>query len=201
MKSGSLLAILVVHLGIVGSAGCAGPVLTRYYALADEAQVTERTAVTKPRYRIAIGPATVPEAVDRRQMVLHIGSGQYVISDASAWLTPLKDDIPRVVADEVARLLPSAQVAAYMQHSGQDAYFRVTIDVIRFESTPGESITLDVAWDVRDHSGSVLREASGSYVVPVDAAGIPAVVAAHRKALVAVAREIVHSLEKLNATD
>ena len=199
MKPTRLFAIVATCIAIVG--GCAGPIQTRYYALADETPGAVKTTASESRQRLAIGPVTLPEAVDRRQMVLRTAPDVYVISDANAWLSPLKSDLPRVIADEVARQMPSAQVAAYTQHSGQDADFRVVIDVTRFESAPGESISLDATWAVRDRSGSVLRESSGAYIVPVDAAGIPAVIAAHRTALAALGREIAQWLEKFSATD
>ena len=201
MKPGSLFATLAACIGIAGSVGCAGPIQTRYYALADETPASVTTTVAESRYRVAIGPVTLPEAVDRRQMVLRTGTDQYVISDANAWVAPLKSDIPRVVADVAALILPSAQVVAYTQHAGQDADFRVTIDVIRFESTPGESVAFEATWRVGDRTGKLLRESSESYVVPVDAAGIPAVIAAHRKALAALGREIAQALKVLAAAN
>ena len=139
----------------------------------------------------------MPEALDRPQIVLRVAPNRHAISDAEHWSEPLKREIPRVIAEEVGQWLSSARVAAHMQQSGQGADFRVLIDVLRFESVPGESITLDAAWSVRSRAGARLREARSVFVERVHAPGVAPLVAAHQEALAALGRKIAEAVDTL----
>ena len=91
----------------------------------------------------------------------------------------------------------SARVAAHMQQSGRGADFRVLIDVLRFDSAPGFSATLEAVWSVRSSAGARLREARSVFVEPVILPGVDPLVHAHGKALAALAREIAEAVAAL----
>ena len=80
---------------------------------------------------------------------------------------------------------------------GQDADYRVSIDVLRFDSAPGFSATLEAVWSVRSSAGARLREARSVFVEPVILPGVDPLVHAHGKALAALAREIAEAVAAL----
>ncbi len=189
-------AAIIVWLVVL--AGCAAPAQqTRYYTLSDETATLANPAGPSARYRIAIGPATVPEVLDRLQIVLRLSPNRLVISDKQLWSSALKREIPRVIAREIAQQLPAAQVAAYQQYSGQNATYRVPIDVVRFESVEGKSITLTAEWSVLSRSGELLREARSEYTEAVESPGMVPLIVAHRKALAALSQEIALAVDAL----
>jgi uncharacterized lipoprotein YmbA len=193
-------ALMIMVLTLATCVACTSPpIKTRYFSLVEGKPIPEQAAGSVAGSRVSLGPAAVPEAVDRRQMVLRIAPDQNEISDAYGWTSPLKNEIPRAVADEIAARLPAARVAVYPLHSGQDGDYRLDLNVVRFESTPNASVNLEVAWRVRSAAGEPLRASSGSYVVPVTAPGIEAVVSAHRKALAMLGNEIAAALGELMA--
>jgi hypothetical protein len=145
----TLRGLLAVSL--LALAACATPVQTRYYTLSGGAPPPAQAA---PAYRVAIGPVTVPEALDRMQIVLRVAPNQYAISDGERWSEPLKRGIPRVIAEQLGQRLPAARIAVHLQYAAQDADYRVLIDVLRFESVPGEGVTLEAAWTVRSRAGA-----------------------------------------------
>lgn len=194
-RNGARIAAIAVAL--LALAACATPLKTRYYTLFGLAQAPVAAASAAAQYRVAIGPVSVPEALDRLQVVLRVAPNRYAISDSERWSEPLKREIPRVLAQEVGRRLPAAHVAANFQYGGQDADYRVWMDLLRFESAPGESITLEAAWSLRNRAGERLREGRFVLVEGVDAAGISPLVAAHGKALSALAREIAATVAAL----
>jgi len=179
-------------------AGCATAIKTHYHTLsvapavpAEAAEAAVGPAANRvAAYRVAIGPASVPDALDRPQIVLSSQPGRLEFSDAENWSAPLKREIPRVLAEVVGQRLPAAHVKAYSQYGGQDADFGVLIDVLRFESRPGDSITLKVAWAVRGRDGARLHEARSVKVEKVSSPGVAPLVAAHQNALAALGREI-----------
>lgn len=192
-----LRTVLIIALLLV-LAACATPVKTRYYTLSAGSSPPAAAEVSGvPGYRVAIGPVTVPDALDRQQIVLRVAPNRYAILDAERWTEPLKSEIPRVLAEEVGKRLPAARVAAQLQYGGQGADYRVLIDVLRFESVPGESITLEAAWSVQNRAGERLREAHSIFVEQVKAPGVAPLVNAHVKALDALGREIAEALDFL----
>lgn len=190
MRRGALILALMML------AGCAAPVKTRYYSLSDSPPPV-KNANEAPDYRVAIGPVTMPETLDRPQIVLRVAPNRYAISDTDNWSEPLKREIPRVLAEDIGQRLPAARVAAQQQHAGQNADYRVLIDVARFESVPGVSITLEAEWVVRNRAGERLRESRSVIVGPVNAPGIAPLVAAHRAALATLGREIAAAVAAL----
>ncbi|MBU0750867.1 MAG: PqiC family protein [Gammaproteobacteria bacterium] len=185
---------LVLSLALL--AGCETPAKTRYYTLSGGAAALS-TQAAKSDYRVAIGPVTVPEALDRLQIVLRVAPNRYEISDTDGWSAPLKREIPRVVAEVVAQRLPAAHVAAHLQHGGQGADYQVLIDVVRLESIPNDSTVLEATWSVTSSTGKRLREAPFSTAVTVTAPGVEPLVAAHRQALVSLGSEIARALDSL----
>lgn len=190
--------MLVIALAAL--AACATPVAMRYYTLSGGSPPPASAPSLAPEYRVVIGPVTVPEALDRLQIVLRVGPNRYAISDAERWSGYLKREIPRVIADYVGQRLPAARVAAHLQDGAQDADYRVLIDVLRFESVPQESITLEATWSVRSRGGERLYEARSVFVEPVKDPGIAPLVAAHEKALAALGREIAATVQAIART-
>ncbi|BAN36245.1 hypothetical protein SCD_n02437 [Sulfuricella denitrificans skB26] len=193
MKLGAVLAASL----LLTLAACATPAKTRYYTLSGVSPPSATEVTGVPDYRVAIGPVTVPDALDRQQIVLRVAPNRNAILDDERWSEPLKREIPRVLAEEVGQRLPAARVAVYLQYGGQGADYRVLIDVLSFESVPGESITLEAAWSVRNRAGERLREAHSVFVERVNAPGVTPLVSAHAKALDALGREIAEVLDSL----
>lgn len=190
--------LTAVIVSVLALAGCAKPAQqTRYYTLSDEEASLANPAALAESYRIAIGPATVPDALDRLQIVLRVPPNRLVISDQQLWSDALKREIPRVIAHEVAQQLPAARVAVHQQYSGQNAKYRVPIDVIRFESVEAKSITLTAEWRVLSRSGDILHEARSAYTEVVDSPGMVPLITAHRKALAALSHEIARAVDAL----
>lgn len=194
MRTRDLLLISLFAL-----AGCATLDKSRYHTLSSHlgAPVQSRSVAAVATYRVAIGPATVPEALDRQQMVLDVAPGRHAILDTENWSAPLKREIPRMIAEVVGSKLAEARVTAYSQHGGQDADFKVLIDVQRFESVPSSSVTVEALWSVRDGSGKRLREVRSVLVERVGAPGIAPLVEAHGKVLAALGGEIAEAVATL----
>ncbi len=91
-------------------AGCGSSPTANFYTLSAGAAPAPPTATT---YRIAVGPVTVPEVVDRPQIVVRVGANRVTIAELHRWAEPLKSEIPRVIAENLAQLLGTKQVSAY----------------------------------------------------------------------------------------
>ena len=174
-------------------AGCGSPLKERFYVLS--ANPMPAPAPGGLSYRVAVGPVTVPAAVDRPQIVLRVNANRVALQEQSRWAEPLKESIPRVVASNLAVLLGDAQVAADAQDAAVPADCRVTIDIQRFDSVLGEAATLEVLWRVIVSSGTAT---DGRFLIrePAGGQGYDALAAAHSRALAALSQDIAAEIRK-----
>lgn len=185
---------LLLVISLVTLAACASPSRTQYYTLSDRGPGPDKTADSTAAYQVSIGPVSVPETLDRSQLVLRVAPNRYLISDSDHWLAPLKYEIPRVLVQEIGQGLPHARVAERM---GQGADYRVSLDVLRFESVPGESVAFEATWNVRNRAGIGLRKGHFFFEAPVKTPGVSPLVSAHAKALAELGREIAEAVDAL----
>ncbi|MCK7497933.1 MAG: PqiC family protein [Comamonadaceae bacterium] len=92
----------------------------RFYTLSAVPAAALGTAASAAAgYGVAVGPITVPEAVDRPQIVLRLSPSQVEISELHRWAAPLNSEIPaRSSPKHLTRLLDSARVWAYPGAAG-----------------------------------------------------------------------------------
>ena len=221
---GSVAYALAVA-GIV-VAGCAfnSPQET-FYTLdaASAATATAPSGAAASTLVVFVAPARVPELVERPQMVISIGAAQVVPLEQQRWAEPLRAQIARVVALDLAQVLQSSRVSTnedVLDGADPSKGYRVTLDVQRFETRPGEAAAMEVAWTVRrapsgvGGGGGVSGVASPSVVAVTDVVasgrervrepatepGYDGVVRAHNRALASVGRTIAAALRAAAGT-
>jgi uncharacterized lipoprotein YmbA len=192
---------VVVVLAVAMLAGCGTSPKASYYTLTRDPlpKPAMTTAATAAPYTIAIAPVTVPDVVDRPQFVTRAGLNQVTINEFARWGEPLKGEIARVMAADLAQELDGAFVSIYPQSAGGNADVRLQLDVRRFDSALGESATVEVAWTIRPLKGAAVNGRSFVRETPAGA-GYDALVAAHSRALAGVSRDIATAVKTLRST-
>lgn len=163
---------------VVAGAGCASP-RSSFYTL----NSTGKPATSGADYSVSVGPVSVPAAVDRPQIVVRLAPNQVAIDEFHRWASPLPDAIARVVAENLAAMLGTPHVTVFSRPSASGARYRVLIDVLRFESAPGEAATLDAVWTVRSTKDGTTRSGRTTVREPVPDRGYATLAAAHSRAL------------------
>lgn len=183
-------------LSLLGACGTAPA--EHFYALTAEAPglrtAAGAAANASSDISVAVGPVTLPEIVDRPQLVVQLGGNRVAILEQQRWAEPLEQEIPRVVALNLAQQLGTAKVFTDPRAGGADAAFRVALDVQRFESILGEAVNIEVLWTVRKSAGGAPVAGRSVAKEPMAASGYDAIVAAHSRALAAVSREIAAAI-------
>jgi uncharacterized protein len=105
-----------------------------------------------PRYTIGVSPARLPKYLDRPQIMTRKGPNELRLSEVDEWAEPLGENLSRVVAQDLKTLVCGRVVSLAGAGPG-DADYRVAIDVITFDGTPGGEVTLDAQWTVYGRSG------------------------------------------------
>jgi uncharacterized protein len=176
----SLIAVAALALA-ANLVACVRTAEVRYYTLSAEAP--GRPARGEPaQYTVRVDPASVPEMLDRPELVLRVSATELAIDDSHRWAEPLRTGIARAVASDLARELDGALVVLADEGAARESTdVEVTIDVQRLDAKLGESVAIDVAWVARwtsagtVHTGRSVARApaavSGSYDALVVACG------------------------------
>ena len=186
-----LVRAAVIALAILASA-CGRSPRVSFYTLSPGAQA-EALVPGQAAPSVAVGPVTLPEVVDRPQLVVRVSENRVGILEAHRWAEPLKSEIPRLIAQNLGRQLGSSRVTSYGQNAGADAEYRVLVDVVRMESVPGEGVTVQANWTVR-RTGSARRSGQSLVQEKATGAGYEALVAACSRAFVGVSGDIAKAI-------
>ena len=136
----------------------------------------------------------MPEVVDQPQLVVQVAANQVAIYEFHRWASPLKSEIARVIAANLAQELGTARVWCYAQATLPNPDYQVLVDVQRFDSALGDAVTIDALWTVRRAAGGAPKTGRSSVREPVSGAGFDALVAAHSRALAQVSRDIAGAI-------
>lgn len=185
-----------VAVAVLVLAGCASSPPVHYYTFVAE-QSAEKAEVSSGPYAVAVGPVTVPNAVDRPQIVIQVAPNRVVLLDDHRWAEPLNSAIPRAIASDLGQLLGVSTVM-FPQDSQTDVKYRVAIDIRNFVSIPGEAATVEASWTVFGPHDAVKR---GQLLArePVKESGYDALAAAHGRALMRVSREVAETIRSEEA--
>jgi uncharacterized protein len=179
----------------VFTAGCASN-STQLYTLSPMAKpASEKSILT-----ITVGPVSLPATVDRPQLVLSIGPNQIAVDEFNRWASPLKNDIPRIVAENLSLLLGSPYVSVFPQSVSVSPSYRVTIDVMRFESVPGETANLTAIWSIRSTADGLVQGGGATLAEPVRGNTYAALIAAHSRMMGVMSGDIAASIRRLADT-
>lgn len=170
---------------------CSGtPVRESFYTLSSPAANAATPQSDKPA--IFVGPVSVPEAVDRTQMVLRTGANEVEISEEYRWAEPLKNAIPRVVGETLSRELGTSRVLTSRSAAALPVDYRVAIEVQRFDSSVQEGATVDALWTITRADGT--RRSGRTRVTEPAGGNAASLAAAHGRALDRVGRDIAAAI-------
>lgn len=194
------VASLAFGLTLLGASGCGllrGPSdhPTNFYVL---------TAVSQPgevapgrRLTLGLGPLTLPQYLDRPEMVTRVEPNQLSFDEFNRWAEPLKDNFVRVLAHDLDVLVGFERVVFYPWYESTQMDYAVSVVVLRFETQPDGDALLDARWGIGDGHGHVFVDRAAHFSRP---AGSPAKAAAALSNLVGdLARDIASALRERDA--
>jgi uncharacterized lipoprotein YmbA len=175
--------------------GCASDPATRYYVLAP----TVPASAAKPAaVSVVIKDVRLPQYLERPQIVTRGGDYRLVLADYELWAGDLRQDMTRVLAENLARLLESDRVLAAPHTFKLQPDVRVEVEVLRFERDPGGKVELAARWWLTRGSDATLLAGKDALIAGTPlAAGAPfeAVVASMSAVYGELAREIARSIQ------
>jgi uncharacterized protein len=190
---GRLAALAIVCMLAALAAGCASSP-SRFYTLS----ATATPSAASSKLSVAVGPVSVPAAVDRPQIVVSTSANQVTLDDFNRWASPLQDNLARVVAENLVALLGTPRVTLFPQALNANVDYRIQIEIRNFESAPGKSASLDAVWTVRRTKDGKTETGRTSAREKVDDNGYDALAAAHSRGVARLSQDIADAVRTLD---
>jgi len=185
---------LVLHCAVLAAlSGCAGSPRINFYTL-DAPPYPETQGAAASRLEILLGPVSLPEMVDRPQLVVRSGDNRVEVVDTSRWAQPLKSELARALAANLARDLGTLRVFLAGQGMTGEPDLRVSVDILRFESRPAAEATIEARWTIYRKGGTTPHPGRSLIRETVRGEGHELLVAAHGRALARISREIAEAI-------
>jgi hypothetical protein len=173
--------------------GCASPP-SHFYTLS----TAGAPAAAASSISLAVGPVSIPTEVNRPQIVARAGPNQVRVDEFNLWAAPLQNAITSVLAGNLVSMLGTPHVTLFPQTLSRDVDYRVALEVQGFESTPGESASLDAVWTLRRMQDGKTVSGRTTLREPAKEKGYDALAAAHSRALARVSRDIADAVRTLH---
>jgi uncharacterized lipoprotein YmbA len=177
------------------AAGCRISPNARFYTLTSLAS----PSAPPSSLFVVVGPVSVPGTVDRSEMVVSAGANEVRVDELHRWASPLQDNLSRVVAQNLATTLGTPRVVLSGDATHADPEYRVAIEVLGFESSPGRYARLDAVWTVREGSDGPAQTGRTTVQENVANATYEALAAAHSRAVAQMTRAIAGAIQATEA--
>ena len=128
----ALVALALGALALVVT-GCAATPSSQFYTLS----AVPGPAAPSSDLSVAVGPIAIPASVDRPQIVVTVSPNQVRLDEFNRWVSPLQNNIARVVAENLVAMLGTPRVTLSPQLLAADVDYRVGIEVQTLRVGPG----------------------------------------------------------------
>jgi len=178
-------------------AGCGSTPPTAFYTLSPlSASSQTAQAHASDDSAIGVGPITIPEFLDRPQIVTRTSANRLDVDEFHRWGGSLQEDFARVLVENLSRLLATNRITVYPAPEPLDLRYRIAIDVQQFDGRLSEGVTLNAVWTLLDErTGKPLRTQRFESLAPATSADYEALAAAHSAALATFSRELADALQ------
>ena len=184
---------------LLSLAGCATTGPAKFYTLSSTVHQQERE--TGGNLSVIIGPVEIPDYLDRPHLVTRTGLNEIMISDFHKWAGSFKDDISRVLVEDLSAQLSTDNVYTYQWGQSPPAQYHVKIKIHRFEGTLGKQVELKAYWSIYGERETELLIKSLSHFHEETGEGnYNAAVAAMSRAIEKLSREIADAIRSLSGT-
>ena len=191
---GAMISLLV----IMGCASTTPP--TDFYTLNSLASAEERNPSTalSPEIALGIGPVTLPQYLDRPQIVTRPSANRLELAEFHRWGSELGQDFSSVLAENLTILLPTQHTFVYPWDERIAITYQIVLNIQRLEGKLGEAILLDIHWMVFDQkSRKALLIKRSKIREPMASADYEALVSAESRALATLSRQIADEIVML----
>jgi uncharacterized protein len=179
--------------------GCAGNTPSRYYVLNSLPSDKVQGASEESCISVGIGPISLPEYVNRLQIVARTTPNELALSGFDLWAEPLAESVPRILGENISRLVCTKEVSLFPWKPSRAPGYRVEAEILSMDGNLGKAAGLEVWWTISSGGEKTARATRKSkYTAPVAGQNYEALVQAHSQTLAALSRDIAEALKELS---
>ena len=200
------VAMTTIMLGVIllisGSCALRTSATTKFYILSPLVQpvVEKQDEKGKKCKTIGVGPLDLPAYLDRPQIVTRVNPDELKLAELDNWAEPLKDNITRVLAENISRLLCTADVVIFPWKESSHIDYQIDIKIVWMDGKLGEKAVLSTQWTIIDVSGkSVLLTKRSHYTESVTENTYSALVAAYNRLIANFSYDIAQAVKSLSS--
>ena len=178
-------------------AACAQTLPSRFYTLSGLPDDAAPSAASSD-LAIGVGPISLPNYLDRPEIVRRATANQFQFAEYDRWGEPLGDVFPRVLAENLSELLATDRVFLLPQRRATTIDYQVEVNVTRFDADVGGPAILAARWEIFDDDGKSLVVDRSTFTEAVDGEDYGAVATAMSRTVAALSREIAKAITALS---
>lgn len=189
-------ALLVSTVSVVG---CINTPFPDYYVLTPErSSTTGFEQINLSDLAVGLGPITVPETVNRPNIVTPQDNNQLLVAEYHRWSEPVRDNLSRVLIANLANRLSINKLYPY-PWLGNAVDYQVRLDVIQMVGGLGRQVFMQVRWQILtgDRPARLIDTKISEYNVAVQGQGYSNMVAAYSMAIAQLSDDIARQLASL----
>ena len=194
------LVTLSVYTVVLNGCGSGRQKPTRLYVLTalPRAENMQQTRAADG-VAIGVGPVTLPQYVNRPQIVTGDSGPELQSASFAQWAEPLEDNFARVLAENLSILLATDRVAIFPWKGPISINYQVVIEVTRFLGKTGEDASLVALWSIVGKNGKeVLVSRKSSFNEPTGAQDYEALAAALSRTVASLSRDVAAAITALS---
>jgi uncharacterized protein len=149
IKKGFFLRVILLLI----ISGCAGSEPSRFYTLDVSDKPEHVRSSSSYKLSVAIGPVVIPDYLDRPQIVSRTGKNEITFSEFDRWAGSLRDDIARVLSENLTILLSENDASVSPWEWGTPGDYRVAVEIRRFDIMPEGDVLMNVRWTILSKDG------------------------------------------------
>lgn len=198
------LAVFALSASFFILGGCLGKGTTKptkFYVLNSlySSQASTQSIANLQDKVIGVGPVRLPLQLDRPQIVTRTAQNEIQLTDFAQWAEPLKDNFSRVLAENLAILLGTDNVAIFPWMKSERLDYQITVDVTGFSGSAGGDVSLRARWSIYGDDGKKeLLKSASNISETAGSDDIEAMVAAQSRTVEMLSREIAEAVKALS---
>lgn len=132
--------------------GCAATPPARFYLLTPMPGVMapQCNDPTSQATVVGVEPVVLADYLNRPQIMTRVDPNQIMPLEFHRWAGSLERDFSRVLIDNLGLLLATDQIVVYPSNAMVRHYWRVAVQVLRFDGIIDQQATLEARWTIID---------------------------------------------------
>jgi uncharacterized lipoprotein YmbA len=193
----SYITVLSMLLCLTPLIGCFAKSQPAQYYTLSSMQRAESVPRIPSRFTVSVGPVIVPDSLKRPQIAIRTNDNQVSFSEFHKWAGLLKDDIKRILAENISILLSEEGGTVSTDELLIEPDYRVVVNMNRFDGAPEENACLNAVWTLKEQQNQkIIAVTQSLFTEKAAGPGYPELVNAQSRTLVLLSQEIAAEIKK-----